>query len=253
MNSLSRKQRELADRHALFLNIAREVLHETGFHQLSMDLVADKAEYSKGTLYQHFSCKEEILLQLCNQTTYGMQILGQRAVTYKGTNRERLLAFQVAHELWLALEPSDIYMLQNLHTDGVLEKVDNQSRIRHQELQTGIISMVTSIVQQAMDDGELPSDHLNAAEVVYGLWSMNYGGQLLRSYDISLDQMGVHDPGRAITILTQATLDGLGWQPSMTFEQTDTLLNHLKTDFFNADIEQLRLRNSGTSLQRANG
>ncbi len=99
----------------MFLHIARSILHEQGFHQLSMDLVAEKAEYSKGTIYQHFSCKEEMLIQLCNRTMAGLYQLGQRAITYNGTHRERLLAFQVAHELWIELVPGDICMLQNLH------------------------------------------------------------------------------------------------------------------------------------------
>jgi AcrR family transcriptional regulator len=240
-NSPSRKQREIADRHALFLRIARSVLHEHGFHQLSMDLVAEKAEYSKGTIYQHFSCKEEMLIQLCNHTMAGLYQLGQRAITYNGTHRERLLAFQVAHELWIELEPGDICMLQNLHTDGVLDKVDEPSRAKHDELEFGIISLVAGIIQQAMDDGELPVGQLGAAELVYGLWSMSYGGQILRSYQIPLKQLGVSNPGRAITTMMQATLDGLGWQPSMTREQTTTLLVHFETEFFKADIEKLRL------------
>lgn len=240
-NPLSRKQRELADRHALFLRIARGVLHEHGFHQLSMDLVAERAEYSKGTVYQHFSCKEEMLVQLCNHTMMGLYKLGQRAATYNGTHRERLLAFQVAHELWIELEPGDVCMLQNLHTDGVLDKVEEPSRKKHLELEFGIINLVASIIQQAMDDGDLPIRRLNATEMVYGLWSMSYGGQLLRSYQIPLDQMGVRDPGRTITTMIQATLDGLGWQPTMSQEQTSMLLIHFETEFFKADIEQLRL------------
>jgi len=241
MNSLSRKQREIADRHALFLRTSRELLHELGFHQFSMDLVAQRAEYSKGTVYQHFSCKEEILVQLCNRTIMGLHKLGQRAASYSGRHRERLLAFQVAHELWLEFEPGDIYMLQNLHTDGVLDKVDEPSRVKHHELEVGIIQLVASIIQDAMDDGDLPVGQLNAAELVYGLWSMSYGGQLLRSYQIPLKQLGIRDPGRAITTLIQTTLDGLGWQPSMTHEQTNALLIHFETEFFKADIDMLRL------------
>ncbi len=240
-NSLSRKQREIAGRHDLFLSIARSVLHEHGFHHLSMDLVAEKAEYSKGTIYQHFSCKEEMLIQLCNHTIAGLYQLGQGATTYNGTHRERLLAFQVAHELWIELVPGDICMLQNLHTDGVLDKVDKPSRAKHDELEFGIINLVAGIIQQAMDDGELPLGQLGASELVYGLWSMSYGGQLLRSYQIPLKQLGISDPGRTITTMMQATLDGLGWQPFMTREQTNTLLVHFETEFFKADIEKLRL------------
>lgn len=241
-NSLSRKQRQIADRHALFLSTARKALHDHGFHQLSMDLVAEQAEYSKGTLYQHFSCKEEILIQLCNQTITGLHKLAQRATCYTGTHRERLLAFQIAHELWLELEPADVYMLQNLHTDGVLEKVEEQSRTTHFKIRSSIIALVTGVIQQAMDDGDLPIGQLNAEELVFGLWSMSYGAQLLRSYQIPLKQMGIRDSGRTITTMIQTTLDGLNWQPSMTHDQTNTLLIYLETEFFKTEIDKIRLK-----------
>lgn len=237
----SRKQREIADRHNLFLSIARKLMHEQGFHQLSMDLVAEQAEYSKGTLYQHFSCKEEILIQICNHTISGLLSLGQRAASYPGTHRERLLAFAVAHELWLELEPGDIYMMQNVHTDGVLDKASEQSLEKHNKLQNVILQLVTNLIQEAINDGDLPAGHLNAAELVYGFWSMTYGGQLLRSYQIPLKEMGVLDPGSTITTLLQAMLDGLGWQPFMSAEATSNLVHQLRTEYFKADIETLRL------------
>ncbi len=30
-----------------------------GYHGLSMDRIAEALEYSKGTIYQHFSCKKK--------------------------------------------------------------------------------------------------------------------------------------------------------------------------------------------------
>jgi len=122
-HSLSRKQRERAQRHELFLSIGRNLLHENGFHQLSMDLVAEHAEYSKGTIYQHFRCKEELLIQLCLGCMHSLLVLGEKAASYPGSQREKLLAFLSAHELWLQIEPRDIYMLQNVHSDGVLNKI----------------------------------------------------------------------------------------------------------------------------------
>ena len=80
MNTLSRKQREIAERHALFLDVARNLLFEEGLHQLSMDRVAELSEYSKGTVYQHFSCKEDMLLGVCCQAMTGLAELFDRAI-----------------------------------------------------------------------------------------------------------------------------------------------------------------------------
>jgi AcrR family transcriptional regulator len=59
-----RKQRKYEQREALLLAIARKILLHGGYHGLTMARVADSAEYSKGTLYQHFSCKEELIITL---------------------------------------------------------------------------------------------------------------------------------------------------------------------------------------------
>ena len=240
MPAQSRKQREIAQRHSLFLEVGRELLHENGFHQLSMDQVAEQAEYSKGTIYQHFHCKEEMLIQLCIQCMQGLLFIGEKAATYPGSHRERLIAFQIAHELWLAVEPRDLYMLQYVNVDGVLSKVAESSLAEFRQMEAKIISLCASIFQDAMDCGDLPVGELNAAELVYGVWSMCYGGQLLRSYETPLAEMGVSNPGRTLTSLLQSTLDGLRWAPASTPEQTDALLLHLETEYFTEALAQLR-------------
>ena len=236
----ARKQRELAQRHSLFLGIGRKLLHEHGFHQLSMDSVAEFAEYSKGTLYQHFSCKEELLVQLCIERMSGLQVMIERAATYEGSHRERLLAAQIGHELWLNIEPLDIYMLQNVHADGVLNKVTAESLTAFRQRERNILNLFASFFQNAIDDGSLPSNDLNAAELLYGVWSMCYGGQLLRSFSTPLTEMGVREPGNTITTLLQVMLNGLGWEPLMSPDETLALINHLENDYFTDILTQQR-------------
>ena len=238
--TLSRKERVVAERHNLFLSIARQMMHKEGFHQLSMDRVAENAEYSKGTIYQHFPNKEEMLIQLCNRSMGSLQALGQRAVDYPGNHRERILAFQFAHEIWQSLEPEDVCMMHNLHTDGLMDKVSAKSRDIHDQLEQSIIGQVASIVQDAKDARDLPNSSLNAAEYVFGLWSLCHGGQLLRTYDLPLDSFGIRDPGRTITVVAQAALNGFGWQPLMNEAQTDELLNKFRTNYFRVEVESIK-------------
>jgi len=234
-STLTRKERVVAERHNLFLTIARQMMHDEGFHQLSMDRVADAAEYSKGTIYQHFPNKEEILIQLCNRSMHTLQAFGKRAVDYPGNHRERCLAFQFAHDLWQRLEPQDVCMMDNLQTDGLMDKVSEKSREIHNQLEFAILGQVTSIVQDAKDARDLPNSSLNAQEVVFGLWSLCHGGQILRSYDLPLDTFGIRDPGRSIAVTAQAALNGFGWQPLMNEQQTDELLKKFRDDYFRAE------------------
>ena len=68
MATSTRKARELEAREALILDTAQRLVEERGYLGMNMDLVAEATEYSKGTIYQHFSCKEELLSALIERT-----------------------------------------------------------------------------------------------------------------------------------------------------------------------------------------
>lgn len=226
MAVLSRKQREIAERHNHFLNIGRTLLHEEGFHQLSMDRVAELAEYSKGTVYQHFNCKEELLGQLCISAMQRLLGLAQRAVKFQGSHRERLLALFIAHDLFQQLEPNDVSLMQNYHSDQVLEKLTATTRQRHDELLQSIFGLVRSIVEQAMDDGELPRSNASSGDIVFGLWSLTHGAESLRSYNLPLKDLGVTDSCSALVGTLSRLLDGMGWQPLSRDSAND--LDHIQ-------------------------
>ncbi|MEX2187817.1 MAG: helix-turn-helix domain-containing protein [Pirellulales bacterium] len=59
-----RYTRETRDREARILDLTRVVLVSQGCHGLSMDHIAEALEYSKRTMYQHFSRREETVLTL---------------------------------------------------------------------------------------------------------------------------------------------------------------------------------------------
>jgi len=62
-----RKQREKEQMRRLILNAAKEIFLEKGYYQTSMRNIADKIEYSPGTLYLYFKEKDEIFLDLHNE------------------------------------------------------------------------------------------------------------------------------------------------------------------------------------------
>ena len=93
----------MQDREQRILELARVMIVREGYHGLSMDRIAEEMEYSKGTIYQHFSCKEDILMALVNQTMERRLDLFQRAAAYPGRSRERITAIGAAAELFFEL------------------------------------------------------------------------------------------------------------------------------------------------------
>jgi AcrR family transcriptional regulator len=59
---LKEKLREV--RAGMILDVAEEVLAEKGYHDTSMDEIAARTGVAKGTLYQHFQSKEDLVFAL---------------------------------------------------------------------------------------------------------------------------------------------------------------------------------------------
>ena len=91
LDKLPRKQREFQLREQLILDSAQCILHELGYAQLTMERVADAVEYSKGTIYNHFSSKEDLVCALCCRCVSNLIELFKRAYDYPGTTRELVL------------------------------------------------------------------------------------------------------------------------------------------------------------------
>ncbi len=62
-----RKQREREQMQRLILDTAREIFLEKGYYQTSIRNIADKIEYSPGTIYLYFKEKDEIFFALHNE------------------------------------------------------------------------------------------------------------------------------------------------------------------------------------------
>lgn len=67
MGISDRKQREKEEMRLRILEAARDIFIEKGYDQASMRNIADKIEYSPGTIYLYFKEKDDIFRELHNQ------------------------------------------------------------------------------------------------------------------------------------------------------------------------------------------
>lgn len=237
MSVASRKQKEIAERHNLLLDIAHTLLNKEGYQQLNMNRIAELAEYSKGTVYQHFHCKEEVLVQLCNRSLKKLLSLFTRAAQTEGNHRERMVAIFVAHAAWAEHEPKNQDMIQTLCADGVKEKVSPDSLSEHSALEASLLAQVVSITEDAIQCGDLPPlQQLTQQELVFGLWSLSHGGRLLISAGLPLHELGIEKPQQALLTTISITLDGLQWRPLSTEFDYQKSLERIQTTVFNEEL-----------------
>lgn len=69
MGIAERKEREKERKRSTMLEAAEALILEKGLDNLNMDEVADRAEVSKGSLYQYFNNKTDLVLGICDKAT----------------------------------------------------------------------------------------------------------------------------------------------------------------------------------------
>lgn len=217
MQKLSRKQREIAGRHDLILDTAAQLIAEDGFSNFKMERIAELTEYSKGTIYQHFQCKEDVLIHLCMRGQKIWTEFFDRALQFQGLSRERLLAFHLAHELYAKLYPVEYESIYLVKSAGVREKISPERHAAEDELMKGIIDRVAIVVEEGVTNGDLTlADAMSPQDLVYGFWAMHYGNLMLETYNFSYRKMGIGDPANTRRLMLKALLDGLPWRPVST-------------------------------------
>jgi AcrR family transcriptional regulator len=103
-------------RATLIMDAAEEVFVEKGYHDASMDEIAARAGVAKGTLYQHFPGKEDLVFALFERSlALFEQAVEQAAAVADLTARARLE--RILHYVYVDL--SGVHALLQLHSQNV--------------------------------------------------------------------------------------------------------------------------------------
>lgn len=239
-SQMSRKQRELFEREQLILDTAQLILKQEGLHCLTMDRVAAEIEYSKGTVYNHFSSKEEIISGISCRSLYTLIDMFNRASQYPGNHRERIAAIGIAHSLYAQLHPAELQNLQLIKSSAIREKISDEKQQQLLHLEHSVTSIVLEIINQAIKDGDIPENQPHLPDsILFGLWSMSYGSNLLHMSGIPFDQLGMRQPLEMMWQNSHRLLDSYQWRPlSHTFDIHD-LRSKLCTALFAEEMQQL--------------
>ncbi len=239
--NLTRKQREILEREELILSAAQTLLHQHGYNHLTMDRVAETVEYSKGTIYNHFASKEDLVCSLCCRTINNLIDVFERAYQYPGSTRERYSAIGIGYSLYHQLHQMDTQNIQTVRNNAVREKVSEYKLKEMETLEQKITKIAGNIVQEAIDCGELDKKHqANVNTIVFGGWSMHYGALLLDQSDIPLQDMGFEPVVDMMWKNANIFLDGYQWLPLSATTDTDELFEKISSVLFDGEINLLK-------------
>lgn len=239
MSTTTRKQRERQAREELILDLAYEMVVAEGYLGLNMDRLAAAAEYSKGTLYQHFTSKEDILLALTGRTLQIRSAMFKRATAFEGRTRERLLAVGVADELFVRLYPGHFRIESLVKANSIWEKASAERQQQMQQLEQWCLRLVNELVSEAAVLGDLSQQHdIPLEQITFGLWTMSLGVHTLFAAVEPLETAGISNPYGQLRRNAHLYLDGLGWRPLFTEWDYEVTYQRIRTEIFAAECRQ---------------
>lgn len=236
INLQTREQREEE-----LLNAAMKLISEQGVEGLTMDKLVSAVPYSKGTVYGHFSGKEDLLLGLCNR---GMAILismFRRAESFEGATRERLQAWLFGYQLYARLYPMFFMLVITAKSPGVAEKASERQRDKHIQLQAMLSRGLLGLIQQALESGECanPLD-MTAEQIAFANWSASFGSISLLSKGADECNIRAGLPlEESLMSNVSLVLDGLQWRPLSSEFDYNLTLERIRSEVFADEVAAL--------------
>ena len=153
---LTLKERQRQERENLILQIAEEVLEEKGYYETSMDEIAARVGIAKGTIYTHFSSKEELVATIfardMQKFLQGFDTILEAKLTPR-TRLENLMAY--LHE---GVYGRRAKLLSSTYTGVDLKRLVNEKNGSIREMWECLISKVSQLLDEGKAVGEFRKD-----------------------------------------------------------------------------------------------
>lgn len=177
------RQTQFKRREANILNMAEQLLLESGSGDITLDALADNLELAKGTLYKHFQSKDELFLQLIIR--YEKQ---QHAVCFIEDGLSATLARIVLFHL---LSPQKTMLLQQLEerlaasATGLQRQFAELYGIRRERMKR-MIMITTKYL-------ELKHSSLTTRDYLASIWAIGQGGAAMLNSSFYQRYLGRRD------------------------------------------------------------
>ncbi|NDY91830.1 TetR/AcrR family transcriptional regulator [Ideonella livida] len=214
-----RKQLELEQREGLFMDCALDMLEASGFSGLTLEKLATRTNFSKGTVYNHFTSKEDLFTALCVRGMQMQMAMFSALQAFEGSTRERMMGMHYAYHLYAQRHPTLFMCVLTGLSPHVVEKTSARRMADRQRLEARVTERVDTLVREAVAAGDLRlPPGTTVADISFAHWAVSFGTTaLLQSAQqaTSIRRLEVPEAFRRnVTLL----LDGMGWTPLSTVQ-----------------------------------
>ncbi len=236
---LSPKQRALRDRDQLVLQTARGVLLAEGYYGMTMERVAAACDCPKGTLYQRFTCKEDIVLALAQGCLEKRLALMRRGAAYPGRTREKLAGLGEGVAVFVRLSPGDSRIVHN--AGGPIREKGSEIRVEAIEhVERATIRLLRDIVQEAVASKDLVLNGGDTAErIAFGIAALADGSYSLTELGLPQEALGLANPVQELWWCHNALADAYGWRPLLGEQDWEETLADIRRTIFPEEAQRL--------------
>ncbi|GAA2050247.1 TetR/AcrR family transcriptional regulator [Nocardiopsis rhodophaea] len=175
MRTAQRKAKEVAERERMLVRLALEMISKDGFHNLTLGKLAAEASYSKGTIYNHFTCREDLLIELSAESARRQVRYFQAVVELPWDAVRRLYGMALAYMCHAETDPILFECSITARTDAVCA-LASEERLRRRDLvEAQMAQIVGSVVECTTKEGLFDNHELSAAVAVDALRSYILG------------------------------------------------------------------------------
>ncbi|QEG24724.1 TetR/AcrR family transcriptional regulator [Mariniblastus fucicola] len=216
------KQKEIELREELLVKTAGQILLTEGFAALSMERLAEELNTAKGTIYNHYPNREELLLAMAVKAINKRQSMFDKASTCQGGSRERILAVGVACELYRRNYPLHFVVESVVRHSAIWDRCTEERRDLMRKHEHRCMSLVSGIVRSAIADGDLTlPGTINPEEMTLSLWALTFGSYVIDMTSPSLKDIGIDSIHRSVRLGALHLLNGYAWQPIWSAAEHD--------------------------------
>ncbi|TQV72939.1 TetR/AcrR family transcriptional regulator [Aliikangiella marina] len=222
------------------LNVARSLVENECLTSLTIDKLVAASPYSKGTIYKHFISKEDMWMAICNMCVTEIHELFSRALSFKGSSRERVLAVFVSYLIWAKLHPAQLFAVLSAHSPSVASLCSDDRNTTHHQLESDLMGLMNQVIAEAIEAGDLVlPEGMCFEQITFAMWSASWGAMALimsKGHSCELNQMVLE---RESFTNAKLILDGFQWKPMSQDWNYNESIKRIANELFQPEIEAL--------------
>ena len=170
MGIKERKEREKNAKRKLFIEVARELFFEKGYHGTSIQEIMEKAEFSKRTMYLYFSNKDELFLTIAEEGLIILRDMLYQSLEVNSDNLEMTMHNVAKAYINFYKQHREYFRINFFEvTKSMLSNTTVEQRERLRNLERECLNVPVKVIERAEKEGIIPSvDSWEVAGMIWG-------------------------------------------------------------------------------------